>query len=205
MKLCCFSPVHVSSISQQQHTRYVKFFDYIVQSGRAVLYPVYQGQYERNRIRPWPLTHELVSEQFNDLSRSIQYLGTRSDINSKKLAYVGVSLGSAEGVILATLLQDKLRDRNFPGWRISAPEIPCGRRPDRLRAQIEDAGVDGERPLRFFVFPDKSQNPLFAMLGTPASDKRHVVMESPHDVTVQRDQLVREVLAWLDKYLGPAD
>lgn len=68
-----------------------------------------QGTYERSRIPPWPLTRELVSQQFNDLSRSIQYLGTRSDINSSKLAYLGVSLGSAEGVVLATLLQDKLR------------------------------------------------------------------------------------------------
>jgi hypothetical protein len=36
-------------------------------------------------------------------------------------------------------------------------------------------------------------------------NKRHVVMESPHGVTLQQAQLVKEVLAWLDKYLGPVD
>jgi hypothetical protein len=36
-------------------------------------------------------------------------------------------------------------------------------------------------------------------------NNRHVVMESPHDVTLQQGQLVKEVLAWLDKYLGPVD
>ena len=29
-------------------------------------------------------------------------------------------------------------------------------------------------------------------------------MESPHDVTVQHAELLKEVLGWLDKYLGPS-
>ena len=53
------------------------------------------------------------------------------------------------------------------------------------------------------TFPfDSEQVPLFRMLGTPAADKRHVVFETPHDVRLRRDDLVREVLAWYDKYLG---
>lgn len=49
---------------------------------------------------------------------------------------------------------------------------------------------------------DRAQNPLFAMLGTPAGDKCHVVLDTPHDVTEQRPQLVKAVLDWLDRYLG---
>jgi hypothetical protein len=63
--------------------------------------------------------------------------------------------------------------------------------------------VNGRYDFSFSL--NTSQNPLFAMLGTANDDKRHVVMESPHDVTVQQRQLVKEVLAWLDKYLGPVD
>ncbi len=40
------------------------------------------------------------------------------------------------------------------------------------------------------------------MLGTPAADKRHVALETPHDVSQDRPDLSRAVLAWLDKYLG---
>ena len=40
------------------------------------------------------------------------------------------------------------------------------------------------------------------MLGTPAADKRHVVLDTPHDVSEQRSELVKAVLAWLDQYLG---
>ena len=53
------------------------------------------------------------------------------------------------------------------------------------------------------TFPfDSAQEPLLRMLGTPAADKRHVVFDTPHDVSLRRPDLVREVLAWYDKYLG---
>jgi predicted esterase len=183
----------------------VKFFDYIIQSGRAVMYPVYQGTYERNKIPPWPLTRELVGDQFNDLKRSIEYLNTQFDINSNKLAYVGVSLGSAEGVILTTLLQDKLRAAILLDGGFFLGKLPPG--VDQVdfvhRLKLPVLMVNGRYD---FSFPlDKAQNPLFAMLGTAENEKRHVVMESPHDVTVQRGELVKEVVAWLDKYLGPVD
>jgi hypothetical protein len=54
-----------------------------------------------------------------------------------------------------------------------------------------------------YDFPlDQAQNPLFNMLGTPATDINHVVMDTPHDVTENRPLLVRSVIAWLNKYLG---
>ena len=54
-----------------------------------------------------------------------------------------------------------------------------------------------------YVFPlNESQTPMFNMLGTPAADKSHVVLDTPHEVTEQQPMLVRTVLAWLDKYLG---
>ena len=54
-----------------------------------------------------------------------------------------------------------------------------------------------------FTYPyDRSQVPLFRLLGAPASDKRHVVYETAHDVSVMRTEMIQEVLGWLDKYLG---
>ena len=40
------------------------------------------------------------------------------------------------------------------------------------------------------------------MLGTPAADKKHVVLEAPHGVNAQRPAMIKEALDWLDKYLG---
>lgn len=197
-----FPSARVLELGDSANLGDVKFFDYIVQSGRAVMYPVYQSTYERNKIPPWPLTTELVTERFKDLSRSIDYLKTRSDIDSGKLAYVGVSMGAAEGVIYSTLLQDKFRtavflDGGYFPWKLS-PGIDQADFAPRLKLPV--LMVNGRYDFSFSL--EKAQNPLFKMLGTAEADKRHVVMESPHDVTVQHSQLLREVLGWLDKYLG---
>ncbi len=51
------------------------------------------------------------------------------------------------------------------------------------------------------MFPvETSQQVLFDLLGTPLPDKKHVVFESGHQPPV--DRLSREVLQWLDRYLG---
>jgi eukaryotic-like serine/threonine-protein kinase len=55
-----------------------------------------------------------------------------------------------------------------------------------------------------FVYPSAtSQQPLFRLLGTPARDKRHVQFDSGHVPPLQ--DIMREVLDWLDRYLGPVE
>jgi eukaryotic-like serine/threonine-protein kinase len=53
-----------------------------------------------------------------------------------------------------------------------------------------------------FTFPVATlQDPAFRLLGTPEKDKRHVVFEGAHGVIFyHRNEVVREVLAWLDRY-----
>jgi eukaryotic-like serine/threonine-protein kinase len=52
---------------------------------------------------------ELTTQRYKDVARSLDYLETRSDIDKSKLAYLGVSMGTAEGVIFTTLAQDHLK------------------------------------------------------------------------------------------------
>jgi hypothetical protein len=40
------------------------------------------------------------------------------------------------------------------------------------------------------------------LLGTPEKDKRHVVFDAAHDVSLMSAEMNREMLGWLDKYLG---
>jgi hypothetical protein len=54
----------------------------------------------------------------------------------------------------------------------------------------------------FFFQVDQSQRPMFRWLGTKRADKRYRLFDSAH-VPVQRDQYRAEILAWLDRYLGP--
>ena len=43
---------------------------------------------------------------------------------------------------------------------------------------------------------------LLQMLGAPAADKKVVMLDTAHDVSEKRGDLIREVVAWLDMYLG---
>jgi pimeloyl-ACP methyl ester carboxylesterase len=52
------------------------------------------------------------------------------------------------------------------------------------------------------LFPiDKAQEPMFNLLGTPAEDKRLVILDAAH--VMPRSDLLRASSGWLDKYLGP--
>jgi len=53
---------------------------------------------------------------------------------------------------------------------------------------------------RYYFPVETAQRPMFALLGTPDADKKWVVYDGGH--FVPRDQLVKETLAWLDRYLG---
>ena len=203
-----FPSARVLDLADSQTLGDVKFFDYIVQSGRAVLYPIYQGTYERRVKGVLPGTTqdlEYMTQRYKDLARSIDYLETRSDIDRNKLAYLGVSMGSAEGVIYTTLAQDRLKAVIFldGGYFLYTPP-PGGDQADfapRLKKPV--MMVNGRFDYVFSV--DTAQDPLFKMLGTPAADKRHVQFDTPHDVTERRPELIQNVLAWLDKYLGRVD
>ena len=93
----------------------------ILQSGRAVMYPIYEDLYERRVKFSMPggsQQIELTTDWYKDASRSLDYLATRQDIDNGRLAYLGVSMGAADGVIIATLMQDRLKTAILAGWRI---------------------------------------------------------------------------------------
>ena len=42
---------------------------------------------------------------------------------------------------------------------------------------------------------------MFKLLGTPEEHKRPILYDTGHNIP--RNQLIKESLEWLDKYLGP--
>ena len=181
----------------------VNYFDYIIQSGRAVVYPVYKETYERRSANRLPSGDvDLSIDWYKDAARTVDYLDTRPDIDKNKLAYLGVSMGSADGVIVATLLQDRLKTAVFLDGGYFLQKAPPGFDQADFAPRMKKPVlmVNGRYD---YTFPlETSQDPMFRMLGTPAADKSHIVLDTPHDVSQQRATLSREVLAWLDRYLG---
>ena len=55
-----------------------------------------------------------------------------------------------------------------------------------------------------YFFPyETSQLPFYTLLGTPEEHKKIFVYDGGH--SVPRNELIKESLTWLDKYLGPVD
>jgi hypothetical protein len=73
--------------------------DFILKSGRAVLYPVYKSTYERgDSLVSWYAKEtnryrDHVIMWTKDFRRSIDYLETRADVDPRRLAYYGRSWG----------------------------------------------------------------------------------------------------------------
>ncbi|MGH9733943.1 MAG: bifunctional serine/threonine-protein kinase/formylglycine-generating enzyme family protein [Candidatus Acidiferrales bacterium] len=204
-----FSPsARVLDLHDSRKLGDTKFFDYIVQSGRAVLYPVFYGTYERQGTSVYvgaaqQLTY--LANKSKDLGRSLDYLATRRDIDTNKVAYLGVSMGSAEGVIYTAIAQDRLKTVIFldGGYFLGQPPRGGDQADFAPRLKLPVLMVNGRYDYVFSL--EQSQDPLFRMLGAPDAEKEHVVFDTPHDVTERRSELIQVVLGWLDKYLGRVD
>ena len=68
------------------------------------------------------------------------------------------------------------------------------------RVRVPTLMINGRDDVLFPV--ETSQNPLFQFLGVAAKDKRRVLLDGSHN-PLRFQEVIREALAWLDKYLGP--
>jgi dienelactone hydrolase len=198
-----------SSKNLDEYFEFQVFLSYLPKNGRAVLYPVYMGTFERRDPVLAPLHGGNESHRFTeflihivkDLKRSIDYLETRQDIDSDKLAYYGVSWGGMLGAVIpaveerlvvSVLLGGGLRGRARPEadqmtyvTRVRTPTLMLNGRYDTL-------------------FPyETSIEPMFDLLGTPDEHKELKLYETDH--IVPTNDFIRETLAWLDRYLGPVE
>jgi serine/threonine protein kinase/dienelactone hydrolase len=180
--------------------------DFLLKSGRSVIYPIYKSTYERgddlksdypNETNFWK---EHVIMWAKDLSRSIDYLETRDDIDVNKLAYYGSSWGGAMGAIMpAVEKRIKASFLRVAGllFQRSLPEVE----PVNFLPRIKTPVLMLNGKYDFFFPYETSQLPFHMLLGTPKEHKKLFVYERGH--TVPRTTLVKETLAWLDRYLGP--
>ncbi len=197
-----------SIINNTDVPRVLKFF---VKNGRALLYPVYFGTWERYdtltskiiRSERSLAYREVVTKIVKDFRRSIDYLETRKDIDSSKLAYLGVSWGARLGLIIPAV-EDRIKvsilslgglptdpkTKNIPEIdevnylpRITSPMLMLNGRFDH-------------------AFPyEISVVPAYDLLGT--SKKKLLTYETDHFMF--KNEFIKQSLIWLDEHLGPVE
>lgn len=179
--------------------------DFALRNGRAVAVPVMKGMF--NRKQPaWPdwETHSgrnLAIEQVREFRRAIDYLETRQDIESDKLAYVGFSWGGRVGAIILAV-EDRLKVGVLNQAGINAsdhPDINVVNFLPRVHVPVLQFSGRYDTDFRY----ETSSKPFFERLGTRPQDKKHVVEPTGHYVAPA--VVTGETLDWLDKYLGPVD
>ena len=181
-------------------------FSFLVRSGRAVVFPIYKGTYERGR-------DDLKSDQrktssgwrdhviaiAKDVSRTVDYLVTRSDIDHDRMAYYGVSRGGALApVLLAMEPRFHAAALWLPGLYLERPAPEVDAINFAPRVKIPALVLSGRYD---YNFPDEaSSKPYFDLLGTPAENKRRVSYDTGHNLPL--NEAVKETLNWFDKVFG---
>lgn len=184
---------------------YADYLDFLVRSGRAAIFPVYKGTFERgggsdmdslsqDQLREWKI------QIIKDIFRTVDYLESRNDIDKNKLAYYGSSwgarLGSFVGALEPRFQTMILMHGGFPK-ATRTPEVDEINFASRVHMPV--LMINGKYD---HVFPiETSQKPMFNLLGSPEKDKVQLIFEGGH--TTPRQDVIKAVLDWLDRYLGP--
>jgi dienelactone hydrolase len=185
----------------------MNFANFLRQSGRLLVMPIWTGTFERNdgsTTRRFMGTatgqREVIQTWSSDLRLAVDYLSTRDDVDSDRIAFVGLSLGSAVGSSMVPR-EERLRTAIFWSGGFAASAQPANAvlsaslvRRTRLPVLMLNGRHD-------FVFPLELQQAYYDLLGTPAEHKRHVVYDAGH-FGWPLGEFVRENLDWLDRYLG---
>ncbi|MHC4534358.1 MAG: protein kinase domain-containing protein [Planctomycetota bacterium] len=187
--------------------------EHIIMNGRALLCPIYKGTYERPaaRGRIWtsssivqtPFAYrEWIIKMAQDLSRSIDYLETRDDFDSERIAYYGISWGAQLGPIMLAV-EDRFDAGVFVVGGIPHVDLPrsfdIALYAQRVKTPVlmVNGTEDVAAPLK------TSALPMYELLGTADENKKHKLYPGGHGVFgLFYKQIRKDVLAWLDRYLG---
>jgi cephalosporin-C deacetylase-like acetyl esterase len=185
-----------------------QYLEAIVKNGRAVVYPVYEGTFERREADPPagfldPQTHqytEFFIRVVKDFKRSVDYLETRADIDTANLSYCGFSWGGVMGCVIPAV-EDRLDASmvilgGLPYWE-NRPES------DEINyvTHVRTPTLMLNGKYDFTLGLDTCVRPMYELLGTPDEHKRLKVYETDH--FVPRNEVIKETMTWLDRYLGP--
>jgi len=122
--------------------------DFIIKSGRAVVYPIYKSTYERgddlksDYQQATAFYREHVIDWAKDLGRTLDYLETRQDLDHNHIAYFGLSWGRGARPHHGSC--DRPYKSKLVPWRwFGVSEDIGGMRPSQLRAACEATHAHG--------------------------------------------------------------
>jgi dienelactone hydrolase len=182
--------------------------DFLVRSGRVLVDPIYDGTWQRNdgrtlqRLSNSASSVELYAHWVQDLGTVLDYLEQRSDMDASRVAYAGLSFGAG---VSTTILPYEPRFRvavlYSGGFGLREPQASIDRRSGLVgRVRIPLLMLGGRHD---FSQTARLQEELFRAFGTPTEHKRQVIYENYGHWPLPMNEVIRETVDWLDRYLGP--
>jgi dienelactone hydrolase len=202
-----FPPGNAVTTSQFDETKISWQISFLVEAGRAVIFPIYKGTFERrtDRLPNCEVAQSVEYKNFvimwsQDLSRTIDYLEQRQDIDPDRIGYYGYSWGGMMGAILPAM-ESRLKVQLLSGVGLSgmAPLPAVDQVNFVTRVSLPTLMLSGEFNTFFPI--EKSVQPFYELLGTAQTDKKLKTYKSGQFVPDK--ELRKESAAWFDKYLGP--
>ena len=174
-------------------------FEFLVRSGRAVVYPVYQGTFERrNGAQPGSTAYRDMQVQWaKDFFRVVDYLDTRGDVDHAHLGFFSISMGSYFAPIPLAL------DTRMKAAVLIAAGLRYGYPPETQPANfmpqvhVPVLLINGDAD---FETPPAARERYLELLGT--TEKKRLTLDGGH-VPSDFTSAIRETLTWFDRYLGP--
>jgi formylglycine-generating enzyme required for sulfatase activity/DNA-binding winged helix-turn-helix (wHTH) protein/dienelactone hydrolase len=181
---------------------------FVVNSGRALVMPIWAGGYERyvpeSRVTEEALDRERrVSLLWqHDLGTTIDYLETQQEMDVQKIGYLGISRGASFAGAINIALEPRIRAAVFAagGIWIHSPLHPMI---DLInyapRITVPMLMLSGRYD---HIYPyEQSQKRTFELLGTRAADKKQIEYDTGH-FTLPPNRVAADVTDWFDRYLG---
>lgn len=193
--------------------------DFLIESGRALAWPILFGTHERyaGRIELAPTREDRIAARTDEILRHREEVGRLVDYLDASRSFdgdrIGLLAGSAGALYVAPPIlaaESRIRSVVFLAGGIApfAPDaVPLLLNSNsywpRLTMPFFIASGRYDIGLRFAP-PDTVGGTLYEVLGTAEADKRLAVYEMAH-WPFPPLLLAEDLLPWLDRYLGPVN
>ena len=178
--------------------------DILTKTGRAVVIPLIMGTFDRKwtpEIKSKTTGQERRAMMVRDFMRTVDYLETRPEFDTKKLAFEGLSWGAGMGAIIPAI------EKRIKALVLIGADLYLGLPPDyspfNLAPRITAPVLIQNGKYDFATSLEQRVHPLLRLFGTPDKDKVLKLYDAGHAVWLRMEQR-RDEIDFLDRVFGPA-
>jgi hypothetical protein len=188
----------VSSSEDGRNTQDSSYWDYLILDGRAVVFPIFKGTFERGG-GPNPIHEPGMAGAISpakDIFRIIDYLETRKDIRADRVGLLAVSGGVDRGIAVCAVEQRIKTAVLLGGGLWGVPSLDRDIMGFSQHVSIPVQMVNGRSD-------NYGQEFILSHFTTPPDRKRYISFDGDHTLAGFEKDVIKVNLEWFDRYLGP--